>query len=91
MSILLANSLKELLTETAFKLKGAARRKFMAQTVIELEFGGRLYAKELMQTSKVLQNKAFSHSCFDFFWFSTDANYQNCSPTSNSKCNPRSN
>lgn len=34
--------------ETAFQLKGAAKRKFMAQTVVKLGFGGqRLAQKEL--------------------------------------------
>lgn len=48
MSIFLTDSLKKILVETAFELKGAARRKFMAQTVMELGFGGqRLVEREL--------------------------------------------
>ncbi|MEH2140379.1 hypothetical protein [Nostoc sp.] len=40
MSIVLTDSLKKLLIETAFQLKGSARRKFMAQTVTQLGRGG---------------------------------------------------
>jgi len=48
MSIVLTDSLKKLLIETAFELKGAARRKFMAQTVTQLGRGGqRLVQREL--------------------------------------------
>ena len=48
MSIVLTDSLKKLLIETALQLKGAAKRKFMAQTVIKLGFGGqRLAHREL--------------------------------------------
>jgi len=32
----LTDSLKKLLSETAFQLKDAAKRRFMAQTVLEL-------------------------------------------------------
>ena len=45
MSIELTDSLKNLLTETARQLKGAARRKFMAQTVLELGYGGQSLAQ----------------------------------------------
>lgn len=41
----LTDSLKNLLTETAFELKGAARRRFMAQTVLELGKGGQSVAE----------------------------------------------
>ncbi|MEM7554787.1 MAG: hypothetical protein AAF378_11920 [Cyanobacteria bacterium P01_A01_bin.84] len=48
MSIFLTDSLKKMLAETAFRLKGSAKRKFMAQTVMELGFGGqRLAEREL--------------------------------------------
>ena len=48
MSIVLTDSLKKLLIETAFGLHGAAKRKFMAQTVVKLGFGGqRLAQREL--------------------------------------------
>ncbi len=47
-SIELTDSLKNLLKETVLQLKGPARRKFMAQTVLELGYGGQsLAAKEL--------------------------------------------
>lgn len=41
----LTNSLKNLLAQTAFELKGAARRRFMAQTVLELGRGGQSIAE----------------------------------------------
>lgn len=41
----LTSSLKNLLTQTAFELKGAARRRFMAQTVLELGLGGQSIAE----------------------------------------------
>ena len=48
MSIELTDSLKNLLKETVLQLKGAARRRFMAQTVLELGYGGQsLAAQEL--------------------------------------------
>lgn len=44
----LTDSLKNLLQETVLQLKGAARRRFMAQTVLELGYGGQsLAAQEL--------------------------------------------
>ena len=47
-SIVLTDSLKKLLIETAFQLKGSAKRKFMAQTVQGFGLGGqRLAASEL--------------------------------------------
>ncbi len=45
-SIVLTDSLKKLLTETAFQLKGAVKRKFMAQTVVKLGFGGQRLAEQ---------------------------------------------
>lgn len=48
MSIVLTDSLKKLLIETAFQLRGAAKRKFMAKTVTQLGHGGqRLAQREL--------------------------------------------
>ncbi len=44
--IQLTDSLKNLLKETATQLKGAARRRFQAQTVIGLGYGGQLLAQE---------------------------------------------
>ena len=46
MSIELTDSLSSLLKETANQLKGAARRRFQAQTVIELGYGGQLLAEQ---------------------------------------------
>ena len=45
-SIKLTDSLKKLLTETALQLKGSARRRFMAQTVLELGAGGQSLASQ---------------------------------------------
>jgi len=45
-SIELADSLKNLLKETASKLKGSTRRRFQAQTVMELGYGGQLLAQK---------------------------------------------
>ncbi len=45
-SIQLTDSLKNLLKETATQLKGAARRRFQAQTVMGLGYGGQLLAQE---------------------------------------------
>jgi hypothetical protein len=47
-SIVLTDSLKKLLTETAFQLKGAGKRKFMAQTVVKLGFGGQRLAEQAL-------------------------------------------
>ena len=47
-SIQLTNSLKNLLKETAKQLKGAAKRKFIAQTVAALGHGGQLKAEQKM-------------------------------------------
>jgi hypothetical protein len=40
MSIELTESFKNMLVETALKLKGAFKRRFQAQTVLELGHGG---------------------------------------------------
>ncbi|MEH2007360.1 MAG: ISAzo13 family transposase, partial [Nostoc sp.] len=42
--MVLTDSLKKLLIETAFQLKGSAKRKFMAQTVQGLGLGGQRLA-----------------------------------------------
>lgn len=44
MSIELTESMKKLLKETAVQLKGALRRRFQAQIVEELGYGGQLLA-----------------------------------------------
>lgn len=48
MSIELTDALKSLLKETATQLKGAARRRFQAQTVMGLGPGGQLIAQNEM-------------------------------------------
>ena len=45
-SIQLTDSLKNLLKETAKQLKGGAKRKFIAQTVVALGHGGQLKAEQ---------------------------------------------
>ena len=45
-SIQLTESVKKLLKETADELKGASKRRFKAQTVIELGYGGQLLAEK---------------------------------------------
>ncbi|MDF5737799.1 MULTISPECIES: ISAzo13 family transposase [unclassified Nostoc] len=45
----LTDSLKNLLKETATQLKGAARRRFQAQTVLGLGYGGQLLAQEELE------------------------------------------
>ncbi len=42
----LTDSLKSLLKETASQLKGAAKRRFQAQTVMSLGYGGQLVAQK---------------------------------------------
>jgi hypothetical protein len=46
MSIQLTESVKKMLLETALKLKGAFKRRFQAQTVLELGYGGYLLAQK---------------------------------------------
>lgn len=46
MSIELTDSLSSLLKETANQLKGAAKRRFQAQTVMGLGYGGQLLAEQ---------------------------------------------
>ncbi|MEH1839950.1 MAG: ISAzo13 family transposase, partial [Nostoc sp.] len=42
----LTDSVKELFLDTASQLKGAARRRFQAQIVMELGYGGQLLAQK---------------------------------------------
>jgi hypothetical protein len=57
----LTDSLKKLLSETALQLKGAAKRRFMAQTVLELGYGGQtLAAQELGSKSVLSEHKYYS-------------------------------
>ncbi len=46
MSIQLTESVKKMLAETALKLKGAFKRRFQAQTVLELGHGGSLLVQK---------------------------------------------
>ena len=46
MSIELTDSLKNLLRDTVVQLKGSAKRRFMAQTVLELGYGGQSLAEK---------------------------------------------
>lgn len=52
MSIVLTDSLKKLLKETAVQLKGAVKRKFLAQTVLGLGSGGHRLAEEELGWSR---------------------------------------
>ncbi len=70
MLIELTDSLKNLLRETAVELKGAAKRKFMAQTVLELGYGGQSLAqKELgwdrLTIRKGIQELTSGITCVD--------------------------
>ncbi len=57
MAIVLTDSLKKLLIQTASQLKGAAKRKFMAQTVQGLGLGGqRLAQSELGWNRDTIRN-----------------------------------
>ena len=58
MSIQLTDSLKNLLKETASQLKGAAKRKFMAQTVLELGYGGQWLAEKELGWNRCTIRKA---------------------------------
>ena len=46
MSLKLTKTLKKLLQDTLINLKGAARRRFMAQTVLALGLGGQSLAQK---------------------------------------------
>lgn len=57
MSIELTYSLKKLLNETAQQLKGAAKRKFIAQTVVALGQGGQSLAERELRWNCVTIGK----------------------------------
>lgn len=57
MSIELTDSLLKLLTETAQQLKGAAKRKFIAQTVVALGQGGQSLAERELGWNRVTIGK----------------------------------
>lgn len=57
MSIQLTDSLKKLLKGTAEQLKGADKRKFIAQTVVALGHGGRSLAEQELGWNRVTINK----------------------------------
>ncbi|BDI20653.1 hypothetical protein ANSO36C_64550 (plasmid) [Nostoc cf. commune SO-36] len=57
MSIELTDSLKKLLKETAQQLKGAAKRKFIAQTVMALGHGGQSKAERELGWNRVTIGK----------------------------------
>lgn len=56
-SIQLTDSLKKLLKETAHQLKGAAKRKFIAQTVVALGHGGQSLAERELGWNRVIIGK----------------------------------
>jgi hypothetical protein len=56
-SIQLTDSLKYLLKETAQQLKGAAKRKFIAQTVVALGYGGQSIAERELGWNRVTIGK----------------------------------
>ena len=57
MSIQLTDSLKKLLKETAQQLKGADKRKFIAQTVVALGHGGQSLAERELGWNRVTISK----------------------------------
>lgn len=57
MSLQLTDSLKKLLKETAEQLKGAAKRKFIAQTVAVLGHGGQSVAQQQLGWNRVTISK----------------------------------
>ena len=57
MSIQLTDSLKNLLKETAHQLKGAAKRKVIAQTVMALGYGGQSLAERELGWNRVTIGK----------------------------------
>ncbi len=57
MSIQLTDSLKKLLKETAQQLKGAAKRKFIAQTVVALGYGEQSKAERELGWNRVTIGK----------------------------------
>ena len=69
-SIELTDSLKSLLKETATQLKGAAKRRFQAQTVMGLGYGGQLIAQNELgwdrKTIRIgIQDLTTGITCFD--------------------------
>lgn len=56
-SIQLTDSLKKLLKETAHQLKGAAKRRFIAQTVVALGHGGQSLAERELGWNRVTIGK----------------------------------
>ena len=56
-SIQLTDALKKLLKETAHQLKGAAKRKFIAQTVVALGHGGQSLAERELGWNRVTIGK----------------------------------
>ena len=60
MSIELTDSLKKLLKEIASELKGAAKRKFMAQIVFELGYGGQWLAERELGWNRCTIRKLIS-------------------------------
>lgn len=56
-SIQLTDSLKKLLKETAHQLKGAAKRRFIAQTVVALGHGGQSRAERELGWNRVTIGK----------------------------------
>jgi hypothetical protein len=57
MPIQLTDSLKKLLKETARQLKGADKRKFIAQTVVALGYGGQSLAERELGWNRVTISK----------------------------------
>lgn len=73
MSIQLTDSLKKLLKETAQQLKGAAKRKFIAQTVVCLGHGGQSKAERELGWNRVTISKGIKElnsglTCVDNYW-----------------------
>ena len=69
-SIQLTDSLKNLLKETAQQLKGAAKRKFIAQTVVALGYGGQSVAQQelgwnCVTISKGIKELTIGITCVD--------------------------
>ncbi|BAZ53234.1 transposase [Nostoc sp. NIES-4103] len=66
----LTDSLKSLLKETAHQLKGAAKRKFIAQTVVALGYGGQSLAERELGWNRATIGKGIKElntgiTCFD--------------------------
>lgn len=61
MSMQLTELIKNMLLETALKLKGAFKRRFQAQTVLELGHGGSLLAQKEFGWTEVLLEKGLKN------------------------------